>query len=253
MINDISNERRSFLISSAALGAGLAVGGLGFTPKAEASYTSFLEHPGPGVTNCRYKEFAGLYQFGGTTRFTRELLTGLLEVRHNNTVILKMKEYKLPPEVRFIEPLYYFAGRTLAEYHSAYFWKEDLEKQNLSMRYFDCCMNAFTDRWIKDYKGNYKRREEEFALKSICVAAFGKDKGEQAAKGMLDSDVNGKKIYAKKIIESFSRMKRYDKNSKDPQNPFNQALVANWAAYVITNHFENLVVTGTKTFSPGQK
>lgn len=94
---------------------------------------------------------------------------------------------------------------------------------------------------------------EEFALAAICVAAFGTDKGEQTAKGMLDSSVEGKKIYAKKIIESFSHMKNYDKNSKDPQNPFNQALVANWAAYVITNHFENLVVTNGNFFRPGQK
>ena len=50
-------------------------------------------------------------------------------------------------------------------------------------------------------------------------------------------------------------MKGYDKNSIDPQNPFNQALVANWAAYVITNHFEESLLRDNELydFEPGQK
>jgi hypothetical protein len=55
---------------------------------------------------------------------------------------------------------------------------------------------------------------------------------------MLNSDWDGKKNYAQKIVEAFSRMEGYDQNSKNPQNPVNQLLVAKWSAYVITNHFE---------------
>jgi hypothetical protein len=258
---DIDNSRRSFMKGSAGLAAGLAVGGLGFSSKAEARNIQFLENPGPGVTNSRYQQFAGVYQFGCTTRFTTQLLNGFLHIRKGNKIILGGKEYKLPSEVPYIEPLYAFAGHTLKNQYDRQtvgtHYPDDLESKNLAMHYFDSSLVGFFEHWI-DTSWNKQNtiwhdKGEEFALAAICVAAFGKDKGEQAAKGMLDSSVEGKKIYAKKIIESFSRMKNYDKNSKDPQNPFNQALVANWAAYVITNHFENLQIKQGGYFTPDAK
>jgi hypothetical protein len=253
---DIDNSRRSFMKGSAGLAASLAVGGLGFSSKAEARNIQFLENPGPGVTNSRYQQFAGVYQFGGTTRISGTLLYGFTNKDKNHTIILNMTEYKLPPEMPFIEPLYYFAANTLrGEYGKSgnHYDKDELIKKNHSMYFFNSAITGFYCNWIGNVGHELGRNFEKNSLKAICVAAFGTDKGEQAAKGMLDSDVNGKKIYAKKIIESFSRMKNYDKNSKDPQNPFNQALVANWAAYVITNHFENLVIKGGNYFRPSDK
>ena len=102
-------------------------------------------------------------------------------------------------------------------------------------------MAGFYCNWINSGVNHpLKKQVEENGLKAICVAAFGKQKGEQAAKGMLDSSINGKKIYAQKIIEEFSRKNGYNSNSKDPQNVFNQALVANWSAYILNNHFQNM-------------
>jgi hypothetical protein len=258
---NIDNSRRSFMKGSAGLVGITLLGGLGFSSKAEASNIQFLEVPGPGVTNCRYKQFAGVYQFGGTTRFSIQLLGAFLSPSHNNSIILNMREYKLPHEVMYLEPLYYFASNTLENQFdkqtAGNHCPDDLTSKNLAMDYFDSSLVGFFEHWIdtswNKKHSSYHNRGEEFALAAICIAAFGKDKGEQAARGMLDSDVEGKKIYAKKIIDSFSRKKGYDKNSKDPQNPFNQALVANWAAYVITNHFENLVIKNGNFFRPSDK
>jgi hypothetical protein len=253
---NIDDSRRNFMKSSAGLAAGLAVGGLGFSSKAEAaSFLSFLKIPGPGSKNSRYQDFAYVYNLGGTDAYSRTLLSGLLNPSEKNSVIYQGREYKLPPEMPFIEPLYYFAAQTLKKQYSreSDHWQSDLPKKNLALDHFDCCIRGFSSIWITKKLDRFRGKEEEFALKSICVAAFGTEKGEQAAKGMLDSSVEGKKIYAKNIIESFDRMNGYKKNSKDPQNPFNQALVANWAAYVITNHFENLQINQGGLFTPDSK
>jgi hypothetical protein len=258
---NIDDSRRSFMKGSAGLAAGLAVGGLGFSSKAEASNIQSLKTPGPGSKNSRYQEFAEVYQSGGTNRFTMGLLHGFLDVRNNNSIILNMTEYKLPDEVPYIEPLYSFASHTLRNKYQGQIsldtYPKDLASKNLAMDYFDASMVGFYEDWV-DSSWNKKTtiwhgRQEEFALAAICVAAFGKDKGEQAAKGMLDSTVEGKKLYAKAIISEFHSKTDYNKNSKNPQNPFNQALVANWAAYVITNHFENLVIKGGNYFRPSDK
>jgi hypothetical protein len=253
---NIDDSRRSFMKGSAGFAGITLLGGLGFSSKTEATSNLFLlKTPGPGVSNSRYQQFAFVYQYGGTDAYSRTLLSGLLNPSEKNSVIYHGREYKLPPEMPFIEPLYYFAAHTLVEQYAreADYWQPEVSIQNLAMDHFDSCISGYTSTWIsKKSSKRFRGKEEEFALKSICVAAFGKDKGEQAAKGMLDSEVNGKKIYAKKIIESFSRM-NYDENSKDPQNPFNQVLVANWAAYVITNHFENLQGTQTNSFNQNSK
>lgn len=257
-------SRRNFLKSSAVLGVGLAVGGLGFSGNAHAGNKSTIllnriDKFGPG-SNTRDKVLTRFYKMAHYNRETGFAFDYLLNPKKNYTFVEGTRAQVINPNTPYIEPFYHFVANSLKSYHGVgdqCDFKE-LTKRNPALDYFDYSINGFRLNWIEPkISGKLEKQVEENGLKSICVAAFGKQKGEQAAKGMLNSDINGKKLYARKIIESFSSMKGYDKNSTDPQNPFNQALVANWAAYILNNHFQNLLLTnnprGFAYYSPKSK
>ena len=246
--HEFDKNKRKFLGLLGGLGVSSVVGStIGFSPNAEAlNMLHVLKNPGPGVMNCMDRQFAGVYRMGGTTIFSHDLLGAFMSPQNNHQIVLGTTLYKLDKNTPLIEPLYYFAAGTLMKQYDRMSvgppYIMELPKINLALSYFDCLMESFGSSQgllPNNIRTQYPNQEEELALKSICVAALGKNKGEQTAKEMLKANFNGKEVYAREIVESFSRMNGYDRKSKNPQNPFNQALVANWASYVITNHFEN--------------
>lgn len=196
-----------------------------------------------GITNCKDKRLSMDYRSAPTNRNGSRSLGDLFNPKTKYSYIDSYSSrVSLNSETPFIEPLFYFTFYTLNDYialdNAPVDWKE-LEKINPALNYFDSCIFGYTSIQINpDKKAALEYPVVESGLKSICVAAFGKEKGEDIADAMLHSNIEGKRVYAGKIIEAFSRKDVSDKASTDPLSGYNQAVVANWAAYILTNHFQ---------------
>ncbi len=233
--------RRLFLI-----GLGLGLAGWAIFGGVEAKADGLP----PGIANCRDEALKTLYrdQVGGRSRFgsLNNRLNGILGGGYFDEVLVKSWTKKIEPALYLLREQINYRGSNqrgitvrlpeMRDVPQMLHFDRGIENFYLSYVY------EWGSIWIPHEKSigseQTKRAPESHFVHSIAYASYDDEETAKAkAKEYLDSDMEGKTRVVLDMKRRFQEMGNGDKLSKDPRDPYNRKLVAAWASFMVTNHY----------------
>ena len=165
------------------------------------------------------------------------------------------KGSQIHEETPYLDPAYYllrekalhhdkirerYLGRNIPD-------SEELLLNNPALSFFSTAIEFYFKGWIS--RENYVRwrRErnkdeaEKFFIYSLYSASNpytsqGIKKSVEEGDAFLAAINSGKVSLAQELMKRFDRMGKGNKQSNDPNNPYNRQLVASWSAFMVTTH-----------------
>ena len=153
-----------------------------------------------------------------------------------------IESQQVKPHTAYLEPAAYLTKEKFCNPGETIDLKPvDLKERNPALDYFADGIQAYFDVWLHGDKPDRENEIKELFVRSVFSGAYESlPRAMSKADRFLSGDFDTQTALAKEVSGIVSSYTGADKNSVDPDNTYNRALVIGWSGFVLASHEQRL-------------